>query len=60
MKHVQLINEIDCLFSTYCEGCLVRAALRKEKGKTAAHSFCIHACTVGEEIKEIGAKLQKK
>ncbi|TQR20733.1 zinc-finger domain-containing protein [Psychrobacillus vulpis] len=60
MKNVQIINEIDYLINTYCEGCLVLKCLRKEKGRRAAHNFCISACTVGEEIKQAGEKLQSK
>lgn len=57
MKNVQVINEIDYLLNTYCEGCFVQTLIRKEKGKTAAHGFCIHKCSVGEEIKLAGKKL---
>ncbi|MCM3359162.1 MULTISPECIES: zinc-finger domain-containing protein [unclassified Psychrobacillus] len=57
MKHTQIINEIDQLIENYCEGCLVKSELRKEKGKAKAHQFCIKGCTVGEEIKEAGNKL---
>ncbi|MFJ7972532.1 zinc-finger domain-containing protein [Psychrobacillus sp. NPDC096389] len=58
MKNTQIINEIDHILQKYCDGCFVRTQLRKEKGKTVAHQFCIHGCTVGEEIKQKGEKLQ--
>lgn len=57
MKNTEIINAIDHLLQTYCDGCFVRTQLRKEKGKTNAHHFCIHKCTVGEEIKQTGKKL---
>lgn len=60
MKNTQVINEIDHLLQRYCDGCFVRAHLRKEKGKTVAHHFCIYHCTVGEEIKQVGKKLRSK
>ncbi|MDI2589022.1 MULTISPECIES: zinc-finger domain-containing protein [unclassified Psychrobacillus] len=58
MKNTQIINEIDLIMQKYCDGCFVRTQLRKDKGKTIAHQFCIHSCTVGEEIKQKGEKLQ--
>jgi len=58
MKNTQLINEIDSLSDTYCNGCFVRKHLRKESGKTIAYKFCIDQCTVGESIKQIGDKLK--
>ncbi len=60
MKNSQIINEIDQLLENYCEGCFVKKQLRKEKGKSMAHQFCINECTVGEEIKEAGNKLYGK
>ncbi|MFJ8064841.1 zinc-finger domain-containing protein [Psychrobacillus sp. NPDC096426] len=57
MKNTQIINEIDHILQTYCDGCFVRTQLRKEKGKAKAHQFCIRGCTVGEEIKQKGEKL---
>ncbi|PZX07605.1 uncharacterized protein DUF2602 [Psychrobacillus insolitus] len=60
MKNMEVINEIDILLNKYCEDCFVRSHLRKEKGKTVAHDFCIHVCTVGEQIKETGKKLITK
>lgn len=60
VKNNEIINQIDQLVDTYCDGCFVKTQLRKEKGKTIAHDFCIHSCTVGEEIKLIGEKLYTK
>lgn len=57
MDNNEIIKNIDYLLNTYCNGCFVRTHLRKEKGKTSAHDFCIHFCTVGEEIKRFGDKL---
>ncbi|WP_391121999.1 zinc-finger domain-containing protein [Psychrobacillus sp. L3] len=60
MKNNQIIGEIDYLLTTYCESCYLKDLFRKEKGKIAAHNFCIHSCTVGEEIREIGENLCSK
>ncbi|WP_391209160.1 zinc-finger domain-containing protein [Psychrobacillus sp. L4] len=60
MKNTQIIDEIDYLLTNYCEGCYIKSLFRKEKGKIAAHNFCIHTCTVGEGIREIGEKLYCK
>lgn len=59
MKKVSIINEIDDMLSTYCEGCFVKAQLRKDGGKTAAHRFCISECTVGTQLKFLGQELNK-
>ncbi|WP_277584317.1 zinc-finger domain-containing protein [Psychrobacillus antarcticus] len=58
MKNTQLINKIDELLDTYCDGCFVRKQLRKESGKTIAYRFCLEQCTVGENIKQIGSQLK--
>ncbi|MBT2582100.1 zinc-finger domain-containing protein [Planococcus sp. ISL-109] len=59
MKKVSIINEIDDMLSTYCEGCFVKAQLRKDEGKTAAHRFCISECTVGTQLQFLGQELNK-
>ena len=58
MKNTPVINKIDHLIDTYCDGCFIRTHFRKEKGKAEAHQFCIHQCTVGEEIKKLGNRLR--
>lgn len=60
MKNFHLVTEIDYLLDTYCEDCFIKSLLRKEKGKSVAHNFCIYTCTVGEEIRELGEKLRSK
>ncbi len=57
MSRIELFLEVEELMNTYCKDCLVKAALRKEKGKIAAHKFCITECTVGEKLKQYGEKL---
>lgn len=59
MKKVSIINEIDEMLTTYCDGCFVKAQLRKDEGKTAAHRFCISECTVGTQLKFLGQELNK-
>ncbi|AUD13966.1 zinc-finger domain-containing protein [Planococcus sp. MB-3u-03] len=54
MKKVSIINEIDEMLNTYCEACFVKAQLRKDEGKTAAHRFCISECTVGTQLQFLG------
>jgi len=57
MKKKQVLEKITELMDTYCVDCLLKKHFRKEYGKTYAHSFCINQCTVGEQIKKIGQKL---
>lgn len=57
MSRIDVLIEVEGLLNTYCKDCLVKAALRKEKGKTAAHKFCITDCSVGEKLKQYGMKL---
>ena len=59
MKKVSIINEIDEMLNTYCEGCFVKAQLRKDEGKTAAHRFCISNCTIGTQLQFLGNELNK-
>ncbi|MDQ0213622.1 hypothetical protein J2S13_000016 [Oikeobacillus pervagus] len=57
MKRKQLFLEVEEIMETYCVDCLVKETLRKEKGKTSAHRFCITQCTVGDKLKKYGKKL---
>lgn len=54
-----IFNEIDAVIDTYCEGCLLKKHLTKDKGKTAAHKFCITDCTIGDQLRFIGNELNK-
>lgn len=54
-----IVNGIDEILTTYCDGCFVRAQLRKDQGKTAAHRFCISNCTVGTQLQFLGNELNK-
>ncbi|GAA0348166.1 zinc-finger domain-containing protein [Bacillus carboniphilus] len=58
MNRKVIFEELEEIMTTYCEGCFVYKTLRKEKGKTFAHRFCISKCTVGEKIQKYGKKLQ--
>jgi hypothetical protein len=51
--------EIDTVIETYCSGCFLKRQLAKDKGKTAAHRFCIDGCTVGDQLKFLGSQLNK-
>lgn len=59
MNKLTIINEIDEMLNTYCEGCFVRAQIRKDEGKTAAHRFCISNCTIGTQLQFLGNELNK-
>lgn len=53
----ELLDEIDRILKTYCEGCFLFQQFKNDHGRRYAHSFCIHQCTVGMKLKEIGQKL---
>ncbi|MEW9501848.1 zinc-finger domain-containing protein [Jeotgalibacillus marinus] len=57
MKRRKVIDEVQELINTYCEGCPVKKQLRIDGGKTRAHRFCIRECTVGERIRRYGKHL---
>ena len=59
MNKVSVMKEIDELTDTYCTDCLVIRDLRKKRGKTGAHRFCIEQCTVGEQLQFLGKELMK-
>ncbi|QHJ71188.1 MULTISPECIES: zinc-finger domain-containing protein [Planococcaceae] len=59
MNKLTIINEIDEMLNTYCEGCFVRTQIRKDEGKTAAHRFCISNCTIGTQLQFLGNELNK-
>jgi hypothetical protein len=54
------LENIDTLMKSYCDGCFVFDHYKKEKSRRYAHNFCIHQCTVGEQIKNIGDRLSNK
>lgn len=59
MNKVSVIQDIDELTDTFCTDCLVIQELRKTRGKTNAHRFCIESCTVGEQLQFLGKELMK-
>ena len=59
MNKVSVMKEIDELTDTCCTECLVIRDLRKKRGKTGAHRFCIEQCTVGEQLQSLGKELMK-
>lgn len=62
MRHLDkltVMKDIDELTDMYCNDCLVKCQLRKERGKSGAHRFCIEACTVGEQLQFLGQELMK-
>ena len=59
MNKVNIMASIDEIMDMYCQDCLVIKELRKSRGKTAAHQFCINECTVGEHLQFLGTELMK-
>ncbi|MEG0260893.1 MAG: zinc-finger domain-containing protein [Lysinibacillus sp.] len=59
MEKISVMKDIDELHDTYCGDCLVIQQLRKDRGKTGAHRFCIQSCTVGEQLQFLGQELMK-
>lgn len=59
MEQAAIVKEIDELLENYCEGCLAKKHMRKERGKAGAHKFCIESCTVGEQLQFLGQELLK-
>ena len=57
MDKTMIMLEIDAVVDTYCSGCFLKSQLAKDKGKTAAHRFCIAGCTVGDQLKFLGSQL---
>ena len=41
MDKLTVMNEINEVLDTYCEGCFVKRQQVKDIGKTGAHQFCI-------------------
>lgn len=59
MDKKSVMDEIDISIDTYCCGCFLKTGLVKDKGKAAAHLFCISGCTVGEHLKFLGDQLSR-
>jgi hypothetical protein len=57
LKRHDLVEKIDLLTVTYCEGCFLYKHLKQESGRRQAHRFCISQCTVGQKIQECGNNL---
>jgi hypothetical protein len=54
MKQKEALYEASSLLDTYCDGCLLHSHYRQNKGKSAAHRFCIKSCTVGKQLQKCG------
>jgi hypothetical protein len=59
MDKLTVMNEINEVLDTYCEGCFVKRQQVKDIGKTAAHQFCIRTCTIGEQLQFLGNEMNK-
>ncbi|AOV07961.1 zinc-finger domain-containing protein [Sporosarcina ureilytica] len=60
MKRLNVMSEIDTIMDTYCMDCFLKKTLAKDKGKTAAHRFCIKECTIGEQLRFLGEEMNKR
>lgn len=59
MEKAIVMSEIHEILDTYCEKCLVKTQLGKERGKAGAHQFCISMCTIGEHLQFLGEEMNK-
>ncbi len=59
MDKKSVTDEIDSSIENYCSGCFLKNQLVIDKGKTAAHDFCINGCTVGEHLQFLGDQLNR-
>lgn len=59
MDKLTVMQEIDDVLDTYCEGCFIKRQQSKEFGKTGAHQFCISICTIGDQLKFLGNEMNK-
>lgn len=59
MNKSTVIKDIDELNDIYCKDCPVKSELRKNRGKSGAHRFCIEQCSVGEQLQFLGNELMK-
>ena len=59
MDKTVVMTEIDSTTDLYCEGCFLKKELAKDRGKTAAHLFCISTCTIGEHLQFLGKEMNK-
>lgn len=57
LNRKEILEELTHLSDYYCEGCLIKKTLNKEKGKKHAQTFCIKQCTVGEKLQKYGELL---
>lgn len=56
-KRIMLFDEVDRTLRDYCEDCFLYRTHRKEQGRTYAHKFCLTHCTIGQQLKTIGNKI---
>ncbi len=59
INRVEIMGEIDEIMDKYCNDCLLKKALNQERGKTAAHRFCISECTIGDQLRFLGNEMNK-
>ncbi|MEH6942590.1 zinc-finger domain-containing protein [Bacillus sp. JJ722] len=52
-----LLQQIEETLTLYCNGCFLHSHHKKDFGRTYAHQYCLSSCTIGEELKSFGEKL---
>lgn len=53
-----LLKQVEETLNT-CSGCFLYTLHKRECGRTNAHSYCLSSCTVGEQLKRLGEKLNQ-
>ena len=59
MDKTLVMNEIDMIIDSYCDGCFLKKQLVKDHGKASAHRFCISGCTIGDHLQFLGEEMNK-
>mgnify|MGYP001945584233 CR=1 FL=1 len=54
MNRNQAICGVGAILDTYCQDCFLREFLRETYGKNEAQRFCLHECSVGEQLQKYG------
>lgn len=53
-----MLTEVEALFTVYCKDCFLHKQLKKDHGRRHAHRFCITKCTVGEQLRSYGNRME--
>ena len=53
-----LLQQVEQTLNT-CSGCFLYVHHKREWGRTNAHSYCLSSCTVGQQLKILGDRLNQ-